>query len=261
MEKNQITYSYDTVSEATNDLAKRGYTTDLELLADEECLMCNKTSTRLSPEEFKIDETYRFEGNTDPSDEMIVFAISSEAHNIKGIVINGYGVYSDSATAKIVERLHNHIETKPIKRSEVLKPLSREHHHGLLLSWKIRTALKKNVEPVRIKKYLDWFFTNHLLPHFEIEEKYLFPVLGNENPLVKKALTEHRRLKRLFEEPTALEKNMSLIEEELESHIRFEERVLFNEIQKNASTEQLELIRRNHTEEKFKDNLSDVFWE
>ena len=102
-------YSYDTVSEAINDLTKRGYITDFELLTEKECVVCHKTSTQLSPEEFEIDETYRFEGSTDPGDEMIVFAISSKKHNIKGIIVNAYGVYSDSATSKIVERLKKHI--------------------------------------------------------------------------------------------------------------------------------------------------------
>ena len=41
----------------------------------------------------------------------------------------------------------------PIKRSEFLKPISREHHHGLLLCWKIRAGLKKGIEPERIKLY------------------------------------------------------------------------------------------------------------
>ena len=101
--------SYDTVSEAVNDLIKRGYTTDFSVLAEKECLICNKTSTRLSADEFEIDETYRFEGMTDPGDEMIVFAISSIKHNMKGIVVNAYGMYADSTSSKIVERLKKHL--------------------------------------------------------------------------------------------------------------------------------------------------------
>ena len=148
----------------------------------------------------------------------------------------------------------------PIKRNENLKAISREHHHGLLLSWKIRAGLKKEIEPSRIKKYLDWFYVNHLLPHFELEEKYVFTILGEENDLVKKALAEHRRLIRLFETEAATVTNLSLIEEELESHIRFEERILFNEIQAVATEEQLELIKKAHIEDKFLDNITDAFW-
>ncbi|WP_241739476.1 hypothetical protein [Aestuariibaculum marinum] len=32
---------------------------------------------------------------------------------------------------------------KPLKRHKALQPLSREHHYGLLLTWKIRTGFKK----------------------------------------------------------------------------------------------------------------------
>ncbi len=152
------------------------------------------------------------------------------------------------------------MKTKPIKRNKSLQPISREHHQSLLLCWKIRTGFSKGVEAERMKKYTDWFFENHIQPHFEVEEKYIFPILGNEHELVKKALSEHRRLTRLFENEEEIEKSLSLIEEELEKHIRFEERVLFNEIQEIATEGQLKLVSEKHTEEKFQENTEDEFW-
>lgn len=106
MKKN---YNYDTVSEAINDLIKRGYTTDFSIHFEQDCLIYNAMREPLSPDEFEIDETYRFEGDTDPGDEMIVFAISSTKHKIKGLIVNAYGMYSDSRISKIVERLKKHI--------------------------------------------------------------------------------------------------------------------------------------------------------
>ncbi len=103
---------YETVSEAVNDLYKRGYTTDFSIHSEEEYLISNTTAVQLSPDEFEIDETHRFEGDTDPGDEMIVFAISSLTHKIKGVIVNAYGMYSDANTSKVVERLRNHIDTK-----------------------------------------------------------------------------------------------------------------------------------------------------
>lgn len=100
---------YETVSEAINDLAKRGYTIDFKILTDQDCLMCHQTVTQLSPDDFEIDETHRFEGDTDPGDEMIVHAISSTKHNMKGIIVNGYGTYADTSTSKIVARLKRHL--------------------------------------------------------------------------------------------------------------------------------------------------------
>ncbi|MFA7446357.1 MAG: hemerythrin domain-containing protein [Flavobacteriaceae bacterium] len=148
---------------------------------------------------------------------------------------------------------------KPIKRHEALKPFSRDHHHGLLLCWKIREGFKRNIEPQRIKKYTDWFWETHLAQHFQEEEKILFPLLPQESDKIKKATAEHRRLKRLFENTTEIVKSLNRIEEELESHIRFEERDLFNEIQKTATTEQLQRIENLH-KDNFCDNWVDEFW-
>lgn len=152
-------------------------------------------------------------------------------------------------------------KAQAIQRHESLKPLSREHHHGLLLCWKIRTGLKKEIPVDRIEKYASWFYRNNLLPHFEAEEKHIFPILGNQNELVKKALAEHRRLTRLFENKANILKSLSLIEEELEAHIRFEERILFNEIQKTATKENLEKINELHTENPVDIDWVDKFWE
>lgn len=103
-------HSYDTVSEAVNDLIKRGYTSDFNLNHDVDFLICNQTSTSLSPEDFEIDEVHRFEGDTDPADETIVFAISSSKYDIKGIIVNAYGMYADAAASKIVRYLNTHIK-------------------------------------------------------------------------------------------------------------------------------------------------------
>lgn len=148
---------------------------------------------------------------------------------------------------------------KPLKRHKALQPLSREHHHGLLLSWKIRAGFSKNIAPERIKKYADWFFNTHLLPHFKMEEQHVFPILEPHNELVKKALAEHRLLKRLFEDDDT-KMALSKIEEVLDNHIRFEERVLFPEIQKIATESQLAEIEKIHNETAFEDKLDDEFW-
>ena len=149
---------------------------------------------------------------------------------------------------------------KPIKRDKNIQPLSRDHHHTLLLCWKIRKGFSKEVSPERMKTYSDWFFKNYVLPHFRIEEKYLFPVLREDHEMVKRALAEHRRLERLFNDDKEITRSLSLIEEELELHVRYEERELFNEIQKQATSEQLLIITEVHKDERFQENAEDEFW-
>lgn len=149
---------------------------------------------------------------------------------------------------------------KPIKRHSALIPYSREHHYSLLLGWKIKMGFSKDIAPERIKKYTDWFFKNHILKHFEEEEKYIFPILGNDHPMVKKALADHKRLISLFNEKKNIEASLKSIKEELEAHIRYEERELFKAIQADATTEELQKIEDIHNEIKFEENTTDQFW-
>lgn len=152
------------------------------------------------------------------------------------------------------------MKLKPQKRHKALHSLSREHHHGLLLSWKIRSGFSKNIAISRIQTYTNWFFKTYLIPHFELEERYIFSVLGADNEFVKKALEDHQYIKFLFLEAETSVKKLSNIEQELEQHIRFEERILFPEIQKIATEAQLLYIEKNHQSKDFIDNLEDEFW-
>ena len=45
-----------------------------------------------------IDKVYRFEGDSDPADEATVYAISSPKYGIKGVPVNGTGIYTDEMT-------------------------------------------------------------------------------------------------------------------------------------------------------------------
>jgi hypothetical protein len=94
-------YTYDTVSEAVNGLHQRGYTFDFDARFD--CVVCK--DHKLQPDEFEITEVYRFEGNTDPADEAIVYAIESTKYGIKGILVNGYGANSDELSNDMVKKL------------------------------------------------------------------------------------------------------------------------------------------------------------
>lgn len=104
-----MNYAYETLTEALSDLEERGYTHDFNIHSEKECLICNNNTAELDAEEFEIDETYRFEGDTDPADEMILFAISSTKHNLKGTLVNAYGIYSDAEANNVISKLKNHL--------------------------------------------------------------------------------------------------------------------------------------------------------
>lgn len=91
---------YATVSEAINKLRAEGFVTDFNL--EDNCIICN--TEKFKNEDLEIVDVYRYEGDSDPSDEAIVYAIESKS-GIRGILINGYGVSSDSRIANIVQKI------------------------------------------------------------------------------------------------------------------------------------------------------------
>lgn len=96
---------FATVTEAMDWLEQQGYTYDFNL--DNDCLSYEGGQKRLQPEDFSIDKVFRFEGMTDPGDENILYAISSN-DGVKGILMNAFGVYSDSISDKMVKKLATH---------------------------------------------------------------------------------------------------------------------------------------------------------
>ena len=93
-------YAYDTVSQAVNELRARGYTMDFNL--QENCIICNQQ--KFNPEDFKIAEVYRFEGDSDPADEAIVYAIESK-NGLKGVLVNGYGISAETLSSEMAKKL------------------------------------------------------------------------------------------------------------------------------------------------------------
>jgi hypothetical protein len=96
-------YAYDTVTDAVNGLKQRGYTEDFNL--EENCIICHEK--KFNPADFEITEVYRFEGNSDPSDEAVVYAIESK-NGMKGVLVNGYGISSDAMSSEMVKKLKFH---------------------------------------------------------------------------------------------------------------------------------------------------------
>lgn len=93
---------YSTLVEAINDLKGRGYTQDLNLKPH--CLTCGDEFDILT-EQFEVDEMYRFEGDSNPDDSSILYAISSEHHELKGILVFAHSIYADPLSPELIEKL------------------------------------------------------------------------------------------------------------------------------------------------------------
>ena len=100
---NETHEAYDTLVEAINGLRKQGYVEDFNL--KEQCIECRSRDFILFHHEFEIDKYFRFEGASNPSDNSILYAISSKTSDHKGVLVNGYGIYSDEMSDEMMEKL------------------------------------------------------------------------------------------------------------------------------------------------------------
>ncbi|WP_428740544.1 phosphoribosylpyrophosphate synthetase [Tenacibaculum sp.] len=100
--KIEIMHIYDTLSEAIDDLDKRGYTLDFNLT--ENGIECRRTKEVYPPEVFEVVEVYRFEGMSSADDNSVVYAIEM-VKGTKGVLVDAYGVYADSLSPEMIQKL------------------------------------------------------------------------------------------------------------------------------------------------------------
>lgn len=94
--------TYDTLTEALEGLRKQGFTQDYNLKPD--YLHCQPNNIELRPADFDVVDVYRFEGMTDPGDEMVLYAIEAKNGN-KGTLVDAYGAYSEAISSEMAEKL------------------------------------------------------------------------------------------------------------------------------------------------------------
>ena len=154
---------------------------------------------------------------------------------------------------------------KPLKRHQAIVSFSKDHHYGLLLVWKIRQGLKKTVKPERISDYVTFIYNEDLGKHIDEEEKLLLSKLEVGDLLRKRAEIDHLAIYTLA---IAIEQKkddpylLKHLADVLEEHIRFEERELFNHLQKTISTNELKSIeaRFSNNSKAIDEKWKDAFW-
>ncbi len=99
--------NYETLVDATNDLLQRGYTANLSFEDNSDKIQDKSQNIELTADDFEVDEFYRFEGASNPSDMSIVYAVSSAKYNLKGVLVDAYGTYANSSSSAIEAKLHH----------------------------------------------------------------------------------------------------------------------------------------------------------
>jgi len=90
---------YSTISEAITKLHSQGFTLDFNLANNSLITNPNKFDS-----DFEIVDIYRYEGDSDPADAAVVYALQSKS-GLKGILVSGYGTSVDTETTLMLEKL------------------------------------------------------------------------------------------------------------------------------------------------------------
>ncbi|MES2849598.1 MAG: phosphoribosylpyrophosphate synthetase [Bacteroidota bacterium] len=100
--------NYDTVVAALNGLKAKGYNLDFNISFD--TIKCDEQNICLNPNEFEITDVFRFEGDTNPSDEDVVYVVESKDGKLKGTITSAFGMYADSVNDAMLKKLtiHHH---------------------------------------------------------------------------------------------------------------------------------------------------------
>lgn len=101
--------STGTSSEVTRALEKKGFTHDFTVI--EGRMTDRETGESLDPGRFRIVESYRFEGASDPEDSEVLYALESDS-GVKGTLLDAYGAYSDPVKSRFVSSVGLQHETK-----------------------------------------------------------------------------------------------------------------------------------------------------
>jgi hypothetical protein len=95
----------DSVVEAIAALRDAGYSADFEVEAGG-LVRCAECGDLHPAEELTVGATYRFEGESDPDDEEVVFGLICGHCGQRGVLVSAYGPSASEDEAVVVTALH-----------------------------------------------------------------------------------------------------------------------------------------------------------
>jgi hypothetical protein len=100
-----------TMVSCLNSLIKKGYTEDYKVT--ERGMKSVQSEKVYSPRDVKEVNFYRFEGNSDPSDNSILYAIETKDGS-RGTLADAFGPYADTKVASFMKEVEPEIVNKKV---------------------------------------------------------------------------------------------------------------------------------------------------
>lgn len=109
-ENNSMPYM-KSLSTCLSKMVNEGYTEDFKI-TDDGLKAINKVNN-YKPEEINVVNYFRFEGESDPDDNAILYVIETK-DGTRGTLVDAYGVYNDSKVSNFMEEV-NKIKKQVVK--------------------------------------------------------------------------------------------------------------------------------------------------
>lgn len=102
------------LASCVNQMKEEGYKEDFQVT--KKGLTTYSETTFYKPEQIKIENFYRFEGESDPGDNTVLYVIETD-DGTKGTLVDGYGAYASPDVSKFIVEVHD--IHKKIKSSKI----------------------------------------------------------------------------------------------------------------------------------------------
>ncbi len=103
MENNDQIPHMKSLALCLNKMVLDGYEDDFRV-EDDQQLTSLKTNQKYKPEAVNVVNFFRFEGQSDPDDNTIMYVIETN-HGLKGTLVDAYGAYSDEKVSSFFKNV------------------------------------------------------------------------------------------------------------------------------------------------------------
>lgn len=92
----------NTLTETIEKFRSKQYINDFYI--EDTLLKCKDTNEKFTSDEVTIDRTGRYEGDTNPDDMSVIYAITANS-GTKGIIIDAFGTYSNPKISEFIRNV------------------------------------------------------------------------------------------------------------------------------------------------------------
>lgn len=108
VENNDLIPHLKSLSQVLNKMVLEGYEDDFKI--SETGLRSIRTEKVYQPDQIKVVNFFRFEGQSDPNDQTILYVIET-SDGLKGTIVDAYGPYSDRELGEFMQQVETHKKT------------------------------------------------------------------------------------------------------------------------------------------------------